>query len=121
MALNMVDVAAENGQRIDTKALSDELGVPVFPLVASKGTGIAELRRCLLAGPHEEPAPKIFSELPGSFAKEVDAISASLEQIFPETHYQAEAEAALILSDERVLPSSGEHYPDRVRSEIFEA
>jgi ferrous iron transport protein B len=118
IALNMVDVAAENGQQIDAKALGDELGVPVFPLVASKGTGIAELRKSILAGPHEEPAPKIFSELPRSFVDEVDAMAASLAQIFPETNYQAEAEAALILSDERFLPSSGQHYPDRIREEI---
>jgi len=121
IALNMVDVAAENGHRIDAKALSDELGVPVFPLVASKGTGIAELRRRILVGPHEQPAPKTFSELPRSFTSEVDTIADLLEQIFPETHYQAEAEAALILSDERSFPSSGQHYPDRIRDEVLQA
>jgi len=121
IALNMVDVAEENGQRIDVKALSDELGVPVFPLVASKGTGIPELRKRILAGPHEEPVPKSFTGLPGNFATEIDRLSASLAQIFPETNYQAEAEAALILSDERFSTSSAQHYPTRIRDEVRQA
>src|SRR5678815_1024716 len=37
IALNMIDVAAENGHDIDAALLSNELGVPVFPLVASRG------------------------------------------------------------------------------------
>src|SRR6476619_4059263 len=35
LALNMVDVAEANGLQIDDAALSQELGVPVYPLVAS--------------------------------------------------------------------------------------
>src|SRR5918992_1230626 len=40
IALNMVDVAEENGHKIDPKALAKELGVPVFPLVASRNNGV---------------------------------------------------------------------------------
>src|SRR3954465_13847070 len=39
LALNMVDVAQVNGLEIDESILSQELGVPVYPLVASAGTG----------------------------------------------------------------------------------
>src|SRR5262249_34853828 len=34
IALNMIDVAENNGHRIDTEKLSHELGVPVLPIVA---------------------------------------------------------------------------------------
>ncbi len=43
MALNMTDLAARRGLTISTAALSERLGVPVIPLVASKGEGIGPL------------------------------------------------------------------------------
>ncbi len=48
LALNMMDVAKSRGLQIDVQALEKTLGVPVIPLVANKGTGIAELRRQIL-------------------------------------------------------------------------
>lgn len=43
VALNMVDVARQNGVEIDVAALSAKLGLPVAPIVASRGTGIESL------------------------------------------------------------------------------
>ena len=45
IALNMVDVAENNGHRIDAEKLAAELGVPVLPVVASSGQGVPELKR----------------------------------------------------------------------------
>src|SRR5213592_3122083 len=45
VALNMIDVAENNGHQIDSRQLADALGVPVLPIVASKGQGLPELRR----------------------------------------------------------------------------
>src|SRR6185436_15721635 len=45
LALNMVDVARDNGHQIDPAALAQDLGVPVQSLVASRGEGLAELRQ----------------------------------------------------------------------------
>lgn len=42
-AVNMMDVAASQGIRIDMKALQRALGIPVVPMVASKNRGIREL------------------------------------------------------------------------------
>jgi ferrous iron transport protein B len=39
VALNMMDVAEENGRRVDTEKLSRELGVPVVPASGQPGTG----------------------------------------------------------------------------------
>src|SRR5436305_1013409 len=44
IALNMVDVARNNGHEIDPAQLSRSLGVPVFPIVASTGQGVPQLR-----------------------------------------------------------------------------
>ncbi|MFP4478388.1 MAG: ferrous iron transport protein B [Candidatus Izemoplasmatales bacterium] len=43
IALNGMDIISRNGESIDHQALSDELGVPVIPISASKKLGIEEL------------------------------------------------------------------------------
>ncbi len=43
VALNMMDEAARVGLHIDGEGLSKKLGVPVLPLVASKGRGVKNL------------------------------------------------------------------------------
>src|ERR1035438_4164490 len=55
IALNMVDVAEANGQRIDEKKLAEALGVPVLPVVASNGTGVPELRAKIVAAVQNPP------------------------------------------------------------------
>src|SRR5437868_2801764 len=103
VALNMIDVARENGHEIDADHLSKALGVPVVALVASKGAGVPELRRAmleLLAANKKEVLPRLFAELPESFGREAEKLVTLLKETFPETHFQAMAEALLILSDE---------------------
>jgi ferrous iron transport protein B len=118
IALNMIDLAEENGHHIDCKGLARELGVPVLPVVASKGIGLPELRERLLAGARPPSTPKRFAALPAAFAAEIDSLAATLALSFPENEYQAEAEASLILGDERFLSSSADHYPSRIGDEI---
>ena len=57
IALNMMDVAEENGHQIDTEKLAGELGVPVLPLVASSGQGLPELRQAILSSLQAPPRP----------------------------------------------------------------
>jgi ferrous iron transport protein B len=55
VALNMLDVAEEQGTRVNPTRLSERLGCPVVPMVAAKGRGVDELRQCLdefLVAPH---------------------------------------------------------------------
>ena len=43
VALNMIDVAQQQGIEIDAKALSASLNIPVIPIIASKNRGLDEL------------------------------------------------------------------------------
>ena len=43
IALNMMDVAQQQGIEIDVNALAKELNIPVIPIVASKNQGLDEL------------------------------------------------------------------------------
>ena len=44
LALNMMDVAERHGVNIDLPALEQELGVPIIPMNARKGIGVAALK-----------------------------------------------------------------------------
>src|SRR6185295_18035784 len=68
IALNMTDVARENGHDIDAAHLGKELGVPVFSLVASRGEGVKALREMILAAGTRSKKPIVprqFCALPG--------------------------------------------------------
>ena len=123
IALNMVDVAEENGHHIDVVKLAGELGVPVRPLVASTGQGVGELRRTILASLQGPPQarPRQFSRLPPSLKAEADTLAELLAEIFHERRAQAAAEALLILSNEKALASSLQHYPAPIQAAVSAA
>lgn len=123
IALNMVDVADENGHHIHARKLAAELGVAVLPLVASTGQGIAELRQAILAALDTPPRgrPHCFPELPPVLQAEARTLAAMLARTFHERRTQAAAEALLILSNEKALASSLEHYPAPVLEAVSAA
>jgi ferrous iron transport protein B len=123
IALNMVDVAEANGQRIDEKKLAEALGVPVLPVVASNGTGVPELRAKIVAAVQSPPVmkPELFCQLPGLFRIEATGLADLLAATFQERRMQATAEALLLLSNEKALASSKEHYPQKIQDAVAAA
>ena len=123
IALNMVDVAEANGHRIDEKKLAEALGVPVLPVVASNGAGVPELRAKIIASVQNPPAmkPELFCQLPGLFRIEATGLADLLAATFQERRMQATAEALLLLSNEKALASSREHYPQKIQDAVAAA
>jgi ferrous iron transport protein B len=123
IALNMIDVAENNGHFIDVDQLTAALGVPVIPLVASTGKGVPELCKKIISSVAENrrTIPRHFCELPVAFGTEAAAISELLAKTFHERKTQATAEALLILSDEKVLASNKEHYPPQIEEPVHAA
>ena len=64
LALNMVDNAQAAGVLVDAQKLGRELGVPVVPMVASRGEGIDELRAAI-CGPLPSPPERRWREATG--------------------------------------------------------
>ena len=60
IALNMMDVAQQQGKKIDAKTLAEGLNIPVIPVAASKNQGIDEL---LAAIEQEYSLPPGFRKL----------------------------------------------------------
>ncbi|WP_348545763.1 ferrous iron transport protein B [Chthoniobacter sp.] len=92
VALNMVDVAEKNGVVIDLMALREKLGVPVIPMVATKGVGLIELRQAVSRSPL--PPPAICAQMPIVLEREVMALAKQL----PVAHEVARGEALLLLT-----------------------
>lgn len=64
LAINMMDEAARQGLKIDGEKLSKILGIPVLPMIASKGQGIREAftETWRVARENSAPPPQEFSE-----------------------------------------------------------
>lgn len=138
LTLNMVDVARDRGHDIDTDALSKALGVPVIPMVASQGEGLEPLRQSIRSQASSPGTrhviPREFNELPEAFGREAQAIETALERHFPHRSRLAAAEALLLLSDERALPTdktntdgntngntAGTRYPSALIEQVLSA
>jgi ferrous iron transport protein B len=120
---NMMDVARNNGHELDVEKLGALLGVPVVPVVASAGRGIPELRQQILSSLQDSATatPRRFCQLTGAFEAEARDLAVLLAETFHERRTQATAEALLILSNEKALASSGEHYPARIQEAVSAA
>ncbi len=124
VALNMMDVATQNGQQVDAQRLALALGVPVFPMVASTGEGIAALQKHLLQPlpQAEEPvSPKSFCDLSEPFQDEIEDLAQLLVTARGGGGRVARAEALLLLSDERVLERNPGQYSREVREAVLAA
>ncbi|MEQ1852905.1 MAG: ferrous iron transport protein B [Chthoniobacteraceae bacterium] len=101
VALNMTDVAEERGLAIDLMALRERLGVPVIPMIASRGHGLIELKQAL-SRPSLQVSDR-HAQLPIVLEREV----AELARKLPCPPEVARPEAMLLLSleDDRLAAS----------------
>ena len=72
VALNLMDEARDRGIEIDVARLSQRLGVPVVPIVARRGEGVAQLREALRDPPPPQPAALPLSATLESDIQEVE-------------------------------------------------
>lgn len=123
VALNMVDVAEAQGLKVDAKKLAQHLGVPVVPVVASRGMGIPQLREQILTlvTTPQPPARARFPVLPEPLVQEAQKLAALLTWNFQERRTQADAEALLLLSNEQALASGRSHYPPGILQAVAAA
>ena len=78
LVLNMSDVAAARGIRIDADLLSQKLGVPVVKTEAHRRQGLAELRQAILNSPEHEP--RLIEVFPPEFVKEREDLAYLLSE-----------------------------------------
>lgn len=80
VALNMMDALNEKGVVIDLEVLSDKLGCPVLPLVASRGEGVKELKEEIHSGVIGIGVSDVRIPYPESVDTAVTALSRQVEE-----------------------------------------
>jgi ferrous iron transport protein B len=113
IALNMVDVAEQIGQKIDADQLAAELETPVAPLVASTGEGIRRLQQKIVEvvrANTARPAPRMYCDLPAAYEAEIGPLAALLAQYDGRPPALLQAEALLVLCDEKFVAGAPERY-----------
>lgn len=100
LVLNMMDSAKSAGLRLDPVLLSERLGVPVYPCIASRGDGMDALRTAL-AGKIPDP-PTSFPIFP----EPAEAAFRELESLLPTTPVSSPPERRF-LSQRALLDVSG--------------
>ena len=78
VALNMIDSARGRGLSIDCRRLSEQLGVPVFPVSASRREGIDALKGGILTSLRQRPEVKPQRPLPQRFYQLCDEFTGRL-------------------------------------------
>ncbi|KAA3617011.1 MAG: ferrous iron transport protein B [Calditrichaeota bacterium] len=105
-AMNMMDVADQNGLQIDVEALKKEFGIPIIPIVANKKRGIDFLKKAIfktLSGGNKATIKKIpISEEIDSSLKPIEKILNGEVDRNPDFH---KAQALRFLSSDLAVQS----------------
>jgi len=103
LALNMMDVAHNEGIKVEPKVLETALGIPVVPMAASRGEGIAELRQAIEKMTHHksEYHPDLPVILP-AHKPVLDQVQTMIGQYVPEM-YPADWVALKLLEGDEEL------------------
>lgn len=102
MVLNMMDEAQAQGLEIDLEMLSDLLGVPIVPAVATRRQGIEQLKKCL---------PK------ASKGKIDPELQQKIEELNGQVHFPGEA--LLVLEGDPIVSARYGLKPLPYREEIY--
>ena len=79
IALNMMDEVKSNGGSINTKKLSEILGVPVVPISAAKGEGIEELKDVFIRVVENKEKPKPVDYCTGEVHRAIHSLMHMIE------------------------------------------
>lgn len=103
VGLNMLDVAARHGTRIDAQRLGAALGVPVIALIAAKNIGLDDLIEAAIEAAARQTIPIDLPRLPEKLEALVDEVEQTIAARLPARyplHWTAlkllEGDAALI-------------------------
>ena len=83
IALNMMDVAQQQGMKIDAKALAEGLNIPVIPIVASKNQGIDELLAAIEQECNQTPGSREVKHI--EYGSEILKVIDHVEQLLDDS------------------------------------
>ena len=105
LALNMMDLARDQGLRIDVDALADRLGCPVIPISAIRKEGLPQLLEAMYQGLQQPPRPKSYVAYPPVMEEAIAAVVALLQEKNPDAAIDRRWKAVQLLEyEDRVAP-----------------
>ncbi len=115
LALNMMDLARDQGLRIDVDILSDRLGCPVIPISAVRKEGLPQLREAIYQGLQQPPRPKSYVAYPPVMEEAIAAVVALLQEKNPDAAINPRWKAVQLLEyEDRVAPEIQSPELDRI-------
>ncbi len=117
IALNMVDAAGKNGITVHARALERELGVRVVPTVASKRTGIEELKRAVAQTTGATGKGRQWA-LPEPVERECEELMGLLARHHQVKGPDAFDEAVALLTSDGAMPGRLDRYAPELRDHI---
>lgn len=121
IAVNMMDEVESRGDKIDCKKLSEVLGVPVVPIVAKRGKGIAELMNAAYQVAKSNMSPRDLDIFDGNISS---AIKSIMEILKDEENNKKWKAIKLIEGDEivnKTISDSQKEFVDNIIKQIEEA
>ena len=79
IALNMMDVARQQGMKIDAEALAKELNIPVIPIIASKNQGLDELLAAIEQEYNQPPGSRELKHI--EYGSEIEKVIDHVAQL----------------------------------------
>lgn len=80
LALNMMDAVKQRGIKIDTAYLTEQLGCPVVPIIASTKQGIDLLKATINKSAIENPVPDVDIHYPAALEQAINELSPLLQE-----------------------------------------
>jgi ferrous iron transport protein B len=119
LALNMTDVAKQEGLQIEPEVLAAAIGVPVVPMAASKGVGIGELQEAILQMSQHKLAytPKRPSILP-AHKPVLDQLQSLIGSYVPPEYPQDWVALKLLEGDEELSKLIDSRVPPEVSEKV---
>ena len=118
VALNMVDIAESRNIQIDAKELTNQLGVPVIPICASKNQGVDDLRHALSQTPGQKQKPANLPNFPDTLTNQVQNLAQCLHQNGKPTLSNTEVFRALIdeggYAEQRLIEQQGPNFSQTI-------
>ena len=104
LAANMMDELTENGGSIDVEKLSEGLGIPVVPICAATGDGVAELIQEAVRAAGAKQTPKVYDFCaPGPVHRCIHAVCHQIEDHAQRAGVQTRFAATWLIEGDEAL------------------
>ena len=106
IALNMMDELQHNGDSINIPELEKDLGIPIIPITARSGNGVAELMEKAIEAALQNAVPPLVDICEGEVHKALHSIAHLMEDKANQKHYSPRYVATKLIEDDPLMKTA---------------